>query len=96
MAYVWQRQMLSRLNGAGKDIESLEIKVFDGEYEKVKLNLLDGDYNIVFSNKALVTLENNQKVLDNINALNQLSPYMKDPTTGRPYINTELLTKQIL
>lgn len=77
IAQVWQQLIIKFVKDRNID-GKINVRTDDAEFKKIKLSDLEHTYDIEFSNKALVTLNNKEAVLDKINALNQLTPLIKD------------------
>lgn len=94
ISVTWQKMVTKFIKDRWLD-NKIELRTYDGKYVKLDTKYLNGKYSIQFSNKSLVSLNSMQSVLDKVNMLNQLLPFLKDLTDGRVLIDQRYLLKEI-
>lgn len=95
ISYIWQKLITKYVIDNNMD-GKIELRTYENDYEKLDTKYLEWEYNIVFTNKALVSLNNYQRVLDKISILNQASPWLTDQATGVNYIDKQQIAGDIV
>lgn len=95
ISQTWQKMLTKFIKDRWLDTK-IELRTFDNQFVKLDTKYLTWNYTIVFSNKSLVSLNNMQRVLDKVNAINALTPLLKDYTTWRPLINQEVIVAEMM